>query len=519
MNDHPLPPTVPCADPDHTGPVRERLGCIGPDPARVPRVEGADTMRRRALAEALAVHPDTPWPTLIDRAREAHQWATRAAAERQNRSTDGGCGRAAHFREAAAVVRAEDTDPSTRHAAQVLEDEAEKPCPHHIPAVRPACGQHPGAPVIGGICGGCTQYPADTRPTPAEGPPCGAVPGCDGACCKPATPVDEDGRRRARRASLHWLLNRLSSGMVTLREEQELRRHVVAEVREHDTARAVAAGNLRHVRTIVPELEQAQAALERARDVGPQLEYDATAPGMAEPAREALRDASRRIRAALNGAGEHACEHGRILVEFQTVITRVSHVLLEAETHRRTAGPEEWENCAACGDDHAAEALVALRGTGASAVDVLVDGAQLTRERDGWKLRATLAEGELRTLRSGVRALGGDPTQVQNLWAQLRMRNRQWAAAKRERDEWAGRCGEADAGEDIARRRAERAAAALGEVLALLHPVRINRTESFYQATDRPVAPDVYARWADAREAVTRAAEESSQRVELGSKA
>ncbi|MFJ4515227.1 hypothetical protein [Streptomyces sp. NPDC088816] len=47
--------------------------------------------------------------------------------------------------------------------------------------------------------------------------------------------------------------------------------------------------------------EQAQASIERVRAVGAQLDYDATAPGLAEPAREVLRDASRRIRTALAG--------------------------------------------------------------------------------------------------------------------------------------------------------------------------------------------------------------------------
>lgn len=46
--------------------------------------------------------------------------------------------------------------------------------------------------------------------------------------------------------------------------------------------------------------------------------------------------------------------------------------------------------------------------------------------------RAESAETELRTLRCGLRAAGADPTQIQNLWAQLRVRNRQWAEAKRE---------------------------------------------------------------------------------------
>jgi hypothetical protein len=49
--------------------------------------------------------------------------------------------------------------------------------------------------------------------------------------------------------------------------------------------------------------------------------------------------------------------------------------------------------------------------------------------------RAEQAELELRVLREGLRANGADPTQIQNLWAQIRLRNRQWRDAKRERDE------------------------------------------------------------------------------------
>ena len=44
--------------------------------------------------------------------------------------------------------------------------------------------------------------------------------------------------------------------------------------------------------------------------------------------------------------------------------------------------------------------------------------------------RAESAETELFTLRCGIRALGGDPTTIQNLWAQIRLRNRQWREEK-----------------------------------------------------------------------------------------
>ncbi|UUU21691.1 hypothetical protein [Streptomyces sp. DSM 40750] len=44
--------------------------------------------------------------------------------------------------------------------------------------------------------------------------------------------------------------------------------------------------------------------------------------------------------------------------------------------------------------------------------------------------RADIAETELRTLRAGLRANGADPTQIQNLWAQISLRNRQWRVEK-----------------------------------------------------------------------------------------
>ncbi|MER6778480.1 MULTISPECIES: hypothetical protein [unclassified Streptomyces] len=44
--------------------------------------------------------------------------------------------------------------------------------------------------------------------------------------------------------------------------------------------------------------------------------------------------------------------------------------------------------------------------------------------------RADIAQIELRTLRAGLRANGADPTQLQNLWAQISLRNRQWRAEK-----------------------------------------------------------------------------------------
>lgn len=128
--------------------------------------------------------------------------------------------------------------------------------------------------------------------------------------------ADEGEQRTARRDSLRNLIDRLDrNGALDFREGALLRRHVEAEVREADTARAVARSNLRHVKVLVHEID-----------------------GLARS---------------------------------------------EAEEQQR----------------------------------------------------ADIAEKELRVLRSGLRANGADPTQIQNLWAQIRLRNRQWRDAKRERDE------------------------------------------------------------------------------------
>ncbi|MEX3206044.1 hypothetical protein [Streptomyces acidiscabies] len=51
-------------------------------------------------------------------------------------------------------------------------------------------------------------------------------------------------------------------------------------------------------------------------------------------------------------------------------------------------------------------------------------------ETKALRLRAEIAEAELATLRGGIRECGGNPTQVQNLYAQLNLRNRQWVETK-----------------------------------------------------------------------------------------
>lgn len=77
---------------------------------------------------------------------------------------------------------------------------------------------------------------------------------------------EEQTLRWTRRESLLVLLTRLQRGRALSETEAgTLRQHVETEIREADTARSVAAGNKRHVQSLVPELEQAQAAIERVR--------------------------------------------------------------------------------------------------------------------------------------------------------------------------------------------------------------------------------------------------------------
>lgn len=80
------------------------------------------------------------------------------------------------------------------------------------------------------------------------------------------TIADEDAQCTARRASLRNLLDRLDRSTVhTWEEGNLLRQHVEAEMRDADTARAVAAGNKRHVQLLAPELDDLQARITKAR--------------------------------------------------------------------------------------------------------------------------------------------------------------------------------------------------------------------------------------------------------------
>lgn len=79
---------------------------------------------------------------------------------------------------------------------------------------------------------------------------------------------EEQVQRWARREPLLVLLTRLQRGRtLTEGEAAALRQQVETEMRDADTARAVASGNKRHVQVMYGELTEAQAAIERVRAV------------------------------------------------------------------------------------------------------------------------------------------------------------------------------------------------------------------------------------------------------------
>ncbi|KAB7839466.1 hypothetical protein [Streptomyces mobaraensis] len=121
---------------------------------------------------------------------------------------------------------------------------------------------------------------------------------------------------------------------------------------------------------------------------------------------------------------------------------------LELEPERVQALRDDLLPPAAEPHVHPAAEVEQLRKRVQDAEEAVTAAAHLTRligkrsekaERSARKQRsrAEIAETELHVLRSGLRASGADPTQIQNLWAQIRLRNRQWREEK-QRAERAG---------------------------------------------------------------------------------
>jgi hypothetical protein len=124
-----------------------------------------------------------------------------------------------------------------------------------------------------------------------------------------APAVDEDAQRTTRRDSIRNLLDRIDRYVVWTPDETALlRRHVETEIREADTARAVAAGNKRHVQTIVPEIDRLAAELEAADRVrAERVRHVAALIEAGAPWTANQHETARRIRAALDA--EPGTEH------------------------------------------------------------------------------------------------------------------------------------------------------------------------------------------------------------------
>lgn len=148
---------------------------------------------------------------------------------------------------------------------------------------------------------------------------------CDGTtrdCAHPA--ADEDALRTARRDSLLVLLSRAYRGTLIPEESELLRHHVEAEIRESNTARAVAAGNLRHVQVMYAELTAAQAAIERVR-----AEVRAMAQELHVVEDDGMRAAVNRVLAALDYSDAEPAE------------------LVHPDTEQQVSSPEQVDDIAA----------------------------------------------------------------------------------------------------------------------------------------------------------------------------
>ena len=116
-----------------------------------------------------------------------------------------------------------------------------------------------------------------------------------------APAADEGAQRADRRASLRNLLARLERGAMLGEEKALLRQHVEAEMREVDTARAVAAGNKRHVQIMYTDLQEAQS---RARQAEELLSVAHETSNQSEAARAEAQAAIERVRVMTVGIAQ-----------------------------------------------------------------------------------------------------------------------------------------------------------------------------------------------------------------------
>jgi chromosome segregation ATPase len=258
--------------------------------------------------------------------------------------------------------------------------------------------------------------------------------------------------RDTRRESLLVLLSRMQRGALLDNERPLLRAHVETELGEANELRRTVQGQ----QTAIQAAHDRTAAAETAIRETEQRAVDAEEQLSAYRAVEAYRQA-----AADTFEGRLAAIRQQTTEGVLTAAERLHERAEQAE--ERLAAYVDIFGPDAVDDFHkmqhravTAEAVTAetkrlmerrtttLRERAEQAEDLLRAAHQCSneaeRQRADAEQRASIAETELATLREGIRQCGGDPTSVQNVYAQLQSHTRQWRDAE-QRAEAAARVG------------------------------------------------------------------------------
>jgi hypothetical protein len=211
---------------------------------------------------------------------------------------------------------------------------------------------------------GCDTFTVGERPEPID-------PRRILGAAAPA--ADEDALRATRRESARIILDRATRGIALRSDEAALlRQHFEAETREHDTARAVAAGNKRHVQVMYAELEQAQADRDGAYRERAQLlallaslcpSVIAPAPDVDEPGWQIL---------YLRIGGKQASWH--IAPRDADLVAHVEHVPVD-DSRAQWDGHTTEEKYAHIGE-HAARLYAEARGRVETSPPAALDGTE-----------------------------------------------------------------------------------------------------------------------------------------------
>ncbi|MFB7461698.1 hypothetical protein [Streptomyces sp. NPDC056188] len=286
--------------------------------------------------------------------------------------------------------------------------------------------------------------------------------------------TENDALRTARRDALAILLSRAQRGVLTPDDAALLRTHVEATLTEADAAREGERGQQRAMEQHRQRVEAAEDAIREAEQRAEQAERQvgilyAVDEGRAHGAQRIMNERDQAQQLAENFQGRaKAYEQRAEQAEADSERYQADHLsacktivaMHEAATGRTYSGPvrgvvedvADVRRRAAEMEQRALDAeeqLTAYRAVlGPRPLDTINAAEQRAEQAEE---RARLAEGDVRTIRDGIRACGGDPVNVQNLAAQMRMwRNRaqeaeEQAAQQRSRaNGWRGHAIETD---------------------------------------------------------------------------